>query len=110
MVDNGQIRVTALCSIDVVRTVIPGLRKPFRTTFSDSVTPEVNVTYCGEAFSQPPNSRARRSRHSSVMLIVAMSRSAADPRAKLAPPLSRKSFMACATQGGLGQLVAALFK
>ncbi len=99
---------TALCSMDEMRTFIPGLRYPLNTTLRDSVTLAVKFTYLASP-SHPPKNDARRSRQEKTRSSVPMSRFDALPRARFAPHPVRKSDMALATHSGLGHVVAPLF-
>jgi hypothetical protein len=103
----------ALCSIEVVKILAffgPAERtKPFITTFRASVTFAQKVTFRG---SRPGalKSSASLIRQSSTRFIAPRSRADDAPRARLAPPRVRNSDTASATHGGLGHVVAALFR
>lgn len=101
-------RRTALCSIPDVRTVMPGLRKPFSTMLRDSVTDEVKTAQRGSR-RHPPSRSVSSSLQEKTRSRVCRSRSDAEPLATFAPLSTRKSYIARATHSGLGQVVAPLF-
>jgi hypothetical protein len=96
--------------MEVVTTWCPFRRYPLRTTLRPSVTFAVKVTYRESPPACPPKKEASFSLAVVTMSRVPMSRRAAEPLARLAPPPVRNSYMARGTHSGFGHVVAPLLR